>query len=207
MPDMDTIEHLGSAQWVATPEDGPAVVRAAGVLLAVLARTKASNLADLAAKAAAREAGVIAGLRKTKLTTWQMSAIDHFSGTLARLSAKPLVHLLVCTTCGEFSYVAAKTGERCAMTPGCLQKTLHVSKKAVFIPKGEEPDSAESFPFVPEDSVWGTDIDDETDDNADGDEWPDDEVPAPSRARSRRDEGETNDGGGGPSLAEVLGDF
>jgi hypothetical protein len=83
-----------------------------------------------------------------------------------------------------------------------------VEEGGVHPPRGEEPDAAESFPFVPEGSTWGADATaGEADDSVDDDdEWPDDDAPArrqasPGRKRSQDEDGES------PSLAEVLGDF
>lgn len=81
----------------------------------------------------------VQGIRKTLLTDWQMEAMTKHSAMLAPLTAAPLVHLIYCSTCGEHCYSASDYGSRCRMSMDCGEKTIHKSKKATLVPKGQVP--------------------------------------------------------------------
>lgn len=142
-----SIEYVKSAQHIATEREGPDVVRVAGVVIALLARTKTKNLAELNDRVRAHDDDVLAALSRTKLTRWQLSAIDYFSPLLSRVQAAPLIHIAYCTSCGGHAYVSAasKPGKdsRCKLSRGCGEKTVFISKKATLLPKDRHPDSSE----------------------------------------------------------------
>lgn len=143
-----SIEYVKTAQHIATEREGPDVVRVAGVVIALLARTKTKNLAELNDRVRSHDDDVLAALSRTRLTTWQLSAIDHFSSLLSRVQAAPLIHIAYCTSCGGHAYVSAasKPGKdsRCKLSRGCGEKTVYISKKATLLPKDRHPDSSES---------------------------------------------------------------
>lgn len=136
------MDFLKSAQYIATADEGPEVIRIAGVVLTLLSRTKAKSLPDLNRALDRGDNNAVQGIRKTLLTDWQMEAMTKHSALLAPLTAAPLVHLIYCSTCGEHCYSANDYGSRCRMSMECGQKTIHKSKKATLVPKGQAPTTA-----------------------------------------------------------------
>lgn len=133
------MDFLKSAQYIATADEGPEVIRIAGVVLTLLSRTKAKSLPDLNRALDRGDNNAVQGIRKTLLTDWQMEAMTKHSALLAPLTAAPLVHLIYCSTCGEHCYSANDYGSRCRMSMDCGEKTIHKSKKATLVPKGQAP--------------------------------------------------------------------
>lgn len=138
------MDFLKSAQYIATADEGPEVIRIAGVVLTLLSRTKAKSLPDLNRALDRGDNNAVQGIRKTLLTDWQMEAMTKHSAMLAPLTAAPLVHLIYCSTCGEHCYSANDYGSRCRMSMDCGEKTIHKSKKATLVPKGQAPAPANS---------------------------------------------------------------
>ena len=136
------MDFLKSAQYIATADEGPEVIRIAGVVLTLLSRTKAKSLPDLNRALDRGDNNAVQGIRKTLLTDWQMEAMTKHSAMLAPLTAAPLVHLIYCSTCGEHCYSGNDYGSRCRMSMDCGEKTIHKSKKATLVPKGQAPASA-----------------------------------------------------------------
>lgn len=171
------MDFLKSAQYIATADEGPEVIRIAGVVLTLLSRTKAKSLPDLNRALDRGDSNAVQGIRKTLLTDWQMEAMTKHSAMLAPLTAAPLVHLIYCSTCGEHCYSANDYGSRCRMSMDCGEKTIHKSKKATLVPKSRAPapadmsenDPTETTPVLTpakdvDDEVWTvakTDDDDE----------------------------------------------
>lgn len=133
------MDFLKSAQYIATADEGPEVIRIAGVVLTLLSRTKAKSLPDLNRALDREDNNAVQGIRKTLLTDWQMEAMTKHSAMLAPLTAAPLVHLIYCSTCGEHCYSGNDYGSRCRMSMDCGEKTIHKSKKATLVPKGQAP--------------------------------------------------------------------
>ncbi|AOP54458.1 hypothetical protein [Brevibacterium aurantiacum] len=133
------MDFLKSAQYIATADEGPEVIRIAGVVLTLLSRTKAKSLPDLNRALDRGDNNAVQGIRKTLLTDWQMEAMTKHSAMLAPLTAAPLVHLIYCSTCGEHCYSGNDYGSRCRMNMDCGEKTIHKSKKATLVPKGQAP--------------------------------------------------------------------
>ncbi|TSI12142.1 hypothetical protein [Brevibacterium aurantiacum] len=133
------MDFLKSAQYIATADEGPEVIRIAGVVLTLLSRTKAKSLPDLNRALDRGDNNAVQGIRKTLLTDWQMETMTKHSAMLAPLTAAPLVHLIYCSSCGEHCYSANDYGSRCRMSMDCSEKTIHKSKKATLVPKGQAP--------------------------------------------------------------------
>ncbi|GAA1938020.1 hypothetical protein GCM10009689_18320 [Brevibacterium antiquum] len=159
------MDFLKSAQYIATADEGPEVIRIAGVVLTLLSRTKAKSLPDLNRSLERGDSNAVQGIRKTLLTDWQMEAMAKHSAVLAPLTAAPLVHLIYCSSCGEHCYSANDYGSRCRMSLDCGEKTIHKSKKATLVPKGQTPAPADPSEDDPTEmtpvSTPGQDVDTE----------------------------------------------
>ena len=118
-----------------TPE-GPPLVKAAGVALALLRATKTNTWAELVADPdrAANYA----------VTPEQLELLNEHRGALTMLrTSPPALTLAVCPVCERYAVVTAQAPATCTLTLGCVGKPIRVPAAAQLKPAGQKAEVAE----------------------------------------------------------------